>query len=495
MATSLESQLIEGEYRANLTDPKGAIARAQKYTSKQITGAIEDVAGIVKAKKKEEKAEQEKLVKEQEAKDKANSDAWDKNEIEWLDNQGLGPAAYDQATDLAKGLKTKYNACEDADDPNLCRRKMTMELKSMSQLYADQKEALDGAMDTKSKIDGTHPDEKQRLDLSKFQSQQQKDILAGLSDSNSAHRMKNDEDIASIKEQLKTVSEPDERLGLKNQIDQLEKSNTLEVGYDIPGVGFVLPGELADLQPHVAHELGTGFMERVDEGEINYDKLKSGTAGGEEFDMDESVGAHKKSIDKDNIASLYFDPVLGGEEILKDQLMLHPVFSDEGEKRIKYSDLGLDDSLDTDKDGFIDADEKGLSTENKQKIINALADPNYEDGKHYNFETSKAVAAEWMALKEEKEANKSLYGKEYNQKPDVNGKYTYNGIQYDNILAMQAEIKRDKTTLRNGGRENEADFLARGGIKGMMQSGTVLVQGGEGVYSEKVKGSFNPNAY
>ena len=131
MGTSLESQLIEGEYRAHLKDPKGDIRRAEEYTSKQIIGAIGDIAGSVKAKKEKEEAEQEKLVKEQEAKDKANSDAWDKNEKEWLDNQGLGTTAYDHATKLAKGLRTKYDACEDADDPNLCRRKMTMELKSM----------------------------------------------------------------------------------------------------------------------------------------------------------------------------------------------------------------------------------------------------------------------------------------------------------------------------------------------------------------------------
>ena len=491
MATSLESQLIEGEYRANVKDPKGEIARAQEYQSQQIIGAIGDVAGSVKAKKDEEKAEQEKLEKEQEAKDKANSDAWDKNEKEWFDNQGLGTTAWEQATGLVKGLKTKYNACEDADDPSVCRRKVTMELKSMSQLYTDQKTALDGAMDTKAKIKSGD------LDLSGQQTQRQKDILAGLNDSNSAHRMKNDEEITKLQEQLKNA-DPINKKELKKQIEQLKKSNVREVGYDIPGVGFVKPDELADLQPHVAHELGgkDGFMGRVDELKIKSEKLKAGADGGEEFNMDESIGAHKKAITKNNVTSLYFDPVLGGEETLKDQLMLHPVFSDKGEKRIKYSDLGLDDSLDTDKDGFIDADEKGLSKRNKQKIINALADPNYEDGKHYNFETSKAVAAEWMALKEEKEANRSLYGKEYYQKPDATtGKYTYNGVQYDDITAMQTEIKRDKTTLRNGGRENEGEFLLRGGIKGMMQSGTVLVQREEGMVTQKLAAPGDTSIY
>ena len=64
MATSLESQLIEGEYRAHLKDPKGDIRRAQEYTSQQIIGAIGDIAGSVKAKKEKEEAEQEKLEKE-----------------------------------------------------------------------------------------------------------------------------------------------------------------------------------------------------------------------------------------------------------------------------------------------------------------------------------------------------------------------------------------------------------------------------------------------
>ena len=486
MATSLESQLIEGEYRANVKDPKGEIARAQEYQSQQIIGAIGDVAGSVKAKKDEEKAEQEKLEKEQEAKDKANSDAWDKNEKEWFDNQGLGTIAYDQATGLVKGLKTKYNACEDADDPSVCRRKATMELKSMSQLYTDQKTALDGAMDTKAKIKSGD------LDLSGQQTQRQKDILAGLNDSNSAHRMKNDEEITKLQEQLK-IADPINKKELKKQIEQLKKSNVREVGYDIPGVGFVKPDELADLQPHVAHELGgkDGFMGRVDELKIKSEKLKAGADGGEEFNMDESIGAHKKAITKNNVTSLYFDPVLGGEETLKDQLMLHPVFTDRGENRLSYSSLGLPESLDTDEDGFIDADE--LGTADKQRIINALSDPNYEDGKYYNFETSRAVGAEWMALKEEREANKDLWGKEYYQKPDVNGKYTYNGVKYDDIDTMQAEIKRDKTTLRNGGRENERDFLFRGGIKGMMQSGTVLVQREEGVIAQSVKKDFELN--
>ena len=481
--TSLESQLIRGAGRAVAYDPQGRIAAAQAGASRQLTKGIEGISAALVTKKKEEEEEEEKLQKEQEAKDKVNNDAWDANEKEWLDNQGLGTTAWSQATDLAKELKTKYNACEDADDPSICRRKATMELKSMSQLYTDQKTALDGAMDTKAKIKSGD------LDLSGQQTQRQKDILAGLNDSNSAHRMKNDEEITKLQEQLK-IADPINKKELKKQIEQLKKSNVREVGYDIPGVGFVKPDELADLQPHVAHELGgkDSFMGRVDELKIKSEKLKAGTAGGEEFDMDESVGAHKKSITKDNVASLYFDPVLGGEEILKDQLMLHPVFLDEGEKRIKYSDLGLDDSLDTDKDGFIDADEKGLSKRNKQKIINALADPNYEDGKHYNFERSRAVGAEWMALKEEKEANKTLWGKEYYQKPDaITGKYTYNGVKYDDIATMQAEIKRDKTTLRNDGRENEQVFLARGGVKGMMQSGTVLVQKEEGMVAESVK--------
>ena len=475
----LEEQLIKGAFTAAAKDPDDIVGEARRGLSKTLQSGLDKLVKQKQLKKKEKEIEADLVKKEEEAKDKINNDAWDANEKEWLDNQGLGTNAWGQANDLAKGFKTEYDACEDGDDPNRCRREVTMKLKSMSQLYTDQKGALDGAMDTKQKIaDGT-------LELSGQQTQRQKDILAGLSDSNSAHRMKNDEEIAGLQEQLK-IADPANKEELKKQIKQLEETNTREVGYDIPGVGFVNPEELADLQPLVAHELAgkDGYMGRVDETKIKNEKLKAGEKGGEEFDIDESMGAHKRAISEDNITSLYFDPVLGGEETLKDQLMLHPVFTDRGENRLSYSSLGLPESLDTDGDKFIDADE--LGTAEKQRIINALADPNYEDGKYYNFETSRTVGAQWMALKEEKEANKSLYGKEYYQKPDVNGKYTYNGIQYDNILAMQAEIKRDKTTLRNGGRENEADFLARGGIKGMMQSGTVLVQKEFGVEEQKV---------
>ena len=487
----LEEQLIRGAGEAVSKDPYGRVQRAMDKATEKITSGLTGIGTKLAEKRKEREAEEEKLEKEQEAKDKANSDAFDANEKEWLDNQGLGPTAWGQASDLAKGLKTKHTACNDAEDPQRCRREVTMELKSMSQLYADQKAALDGAMDTKKKID------KKELALSGYQSDRQKDILAGLNDGNSTHRMKNDDDIAEMKELISKCDSNECRAKVKKDIENLEKSNTREVGYDIPGVGFVGIDELADLQPHVHDEVTTTYKTRVDGQNLKYNKLKKGAEGGEEFDIDESKNIHGRSISKENITSIYYDPVLGTEEPLKDQLLKHPVFTDKGENRLSYSSLGLPESLDTDDDGFIDADE--LGTADKQRIINALSDPNYEDGKYYNFKRSKDVAAGWMALNEEKEANKTLYGKEYYPKGDP--PYTipnYLGegdMPFNSEQEYQEALKKDRTTLRNGGRENEADFLARNGIKGMMQSGTVLVDVEGGVVEQTLTAPGNRSKY
>ena len=90
MATGLESQLIAGAYRANVKDPRGEIARAQEYTSKQITGAVTGIAKSVHAKKEEEKLEEEKLQKEQDDLIKGHTDDFNAIKKQRIDNGGLG---------------------------------------------------------------------------------------------------------------------------------------------------------------------------------------------------------------------------------------------------------------------------------------------------------------------------------------------------------------------------------------------------------------------
>ena len=250
----------------------------------------------------------------------------------------------------------------------------------------------------------------------------------------------------------------------------------------------------ANLLPVKATDVTTAYGTRIEDGNLSLNKLKKGAEGGKAFDMDESKHAHAKTITEDNIASVYADTVLETDQPLREHLIDHPIFTDKySGTRLTYDSLGLPESLDTDDDGSIDKEEfAALGDEDRATIINALSNP---DDDNFDFKLSKDVASGWMALNEEKEANKTLYGNEYYQKPNADGKFTYNNVPYDDITIMQDEIKRDKTTLRNGGRENEADFLARGGIKGMMQSGTVLIKRKEGIVEQKLAAPGDTSIY
>ena len=474
----LEEQLIKGAGEAIVKDPYGRVQRAKDIATGKITQGLMGVGKKLAEKKKEKEDEL-----------KGYDDNWEANQKQFIDDQGLGKTGWGQATDLAEELKATHDACAPGKEGNRCRQESIIDLKNMSQKFADQKASLQGYVDTQDKIKAG------KIDLSEAQSPEAKKILAGLNDRNSSNRMKNDDEIASVREQLKTAKLEDREV-LKKQLEDLKKTNERVVGWDIPDVGFMTAEDLdnANLLPVKATDVTTAYGTRVEDGNLSLNKLKKGAEGGKAFDMDESKHAHAKTITEDNIASVYADTVLETDQPLKEHLIDHPIFTDKySGTRLTYDSLGLPESLDTDDDGSIDKEEfAALGDEDRATIINALSNP---DDDNFNFKLSKDVAAGWMALNEEKEANKTLYGDEYYQKPDADGKFTYNGVKYDDIFTMQNEIKRDKTTLRNGGRENEADFLARGGIKGMMQSGTVLIKRKEGIVEQKLAAPGDTSIY
>ena len=463
---SLEQELIRGAYRAHAKDPYNLVGQAKKRAGEQLTKSVESVVEAFGAKGKKEKEET-----------KGYEDNWQENQKEFIDNQGLGKTGWGQATDLAEELKAVHDACTSGQEGNRCRQESIIDLKNMAQKYADQKDSLQSVMDTQDKIKAG------KIDLSEAQSPDAKKILAGLNDKNSANRMKNDDEIASIKEQLKTAK-PEDKEALNKQIEELTDSNERVVGWDIPGTdkdgnpfGFMTADDLnnANLLPVKASDVTAAYGTRIEDQNLKYAKFKKGEKGGAGFDMNESKHAYAKTITEDNIASVYADTVLETDQPLKEHLKDHPIFTDKySGTRLTYDSLGLPASLDTDGDESIDADEFAvLVDEDKATIINALSSP---DDDNFNFKLSKDVASEWMALNEEKEANKTLYGDEYYPKPSGEDgvwmpadltipDYKGEGDKwFSTPEEYQAALKHDKSTQRDG--EDDQAFEDRGGIKG-----------------------------
>ena len=224
MATGLESQLIAGAGRAVAKDPYGMVMQAQEKAGQKLIKGVEGITKKIGDIKAAELAEEEKLKKEKEDELKGYDDNWETNQIEVIDNKGLGKVAWGQATDLAEKQKAIHDACLSGQEGNRCRRGAIIDLKNMAQKYSDQKGYLEGLVETQAKMSGTHKDGKQ-LDLSKAQSEDAKKILAGLNDRNSSNRMKNDDEIAELRESLSSAS-PGEQMGIEQEIEDLEKSTS-----------------------------------------------------------------------------------------------------------------------------------------------------------------------------------------------------------------------------------------------------------------------------
>ena len=308
----LEQELIRGAGRAVAKDPYGMVQRAKDIATGKITQGLTGVGAKLAEKKKKKEDEL-----------KSYDDNWEANQKQFIDDQGLGKTGWGQATDLAEELKATHDACTPGKEGNRCRQESIIDLKNMSQKFADQKASLQGYIDTQDKIKAG------KIDLSEAQSPEAKKILAGLNDKNSTNRMKNDDEIASVREQLKTAKLED-REALKKQLEDLKKTNERVVGWDIPDVGFMTAEDLdnANLLPVKATDVTTAYGTRIEDGNLSLNKLKKGAEGGKAFDMDESKHAHAKTITEDNIASVYADTVLETDQPLREHLIDHPIFTD-----------------------------------------------------------------------------------------------------------------------------------------------------------------------
>jgi hypothetical protein len=311
-----------------------------------------------------------------------------------------------------------------------------MELKELGSLYASKAATTKSFFETKEKMDNGD------LELSKQVSFNDRAIMAGINDANGTApkmvdgKLQSGWNVTYINEDGKEVTE------------------------------FITEKQALDLQKPVAHEHTTEYNKVLEGTQENARKFKKGDEDAQAFDMGMSINTHEKSITKNNIASLYHDNHLGNNEPLKEHLKDHPILKGVDGKGVTYDSLGISAELDIDGDNIIDPDEIN-------EIINALSNPEHDS---YNFEASKKVGAEWMALNEEKEVNKTLYGPEYYPKPSgENGAWMpadltipdYKGegdMWFSTPEEYQAALKYDKSTQRDG--EDDQDFFDRGGIKG-----------------------------
>jgi hypothetical protein len=439
MATSLESQLITGAGQAVAKDPYGIVMQAQERASQKISEGVKGIAKNIGDIKAAKLAEEEKLQKEKDDELKGYDDNWETNQIEVIDNQGLGKVAWGQATDLAEKQKAVHDACPPGQEGNRCRREAIIDLKSMAQKYSDQKDSLQGYVDTQKKIKNGE------IDLSKAQSEDAKKILAGLNDRNSSNRMKNDDEIAELRESLNSAN-PEEQIGIEQQIEALEKSNEQVVGWDIPGVdkdgnafGFMTAEDLdkANLLPVAASEIKLNFKEQQDEVLKTTKSYIKGDAKGEDFDFDEAATTYGDLITSKNMKSVFKDPLYGGKETLEDHLREHPAITN-----LNYADLGIE-IPETDDDGVIDPEEWAkLSASDIDRVINAISD---------DEDLAKEVGGNYMALKTQRAVNKEMYGKDFYKLSDA-----------------EKNVRIKLKTTQNPG-ETDAEYDARGGIKGVQK--------------------------
>ena len=349
MATGLESQLIAGAGRAVAKDPYGMVMQAQEKAGQKLIKGVEGITKKIGDIKAAELAEEEKLQKEQDAIVKGHDDNIESIEKQYLDDGGLPVGTYKKAIKLTKKSKTKHDACPIGKEGNMCRREAIMELKAMAGEWTGANDTLGSIVETSTKI------KKGDLKQSNYDSQsldgiERKAINAGLNSDNSTHR---------------------------------EKDGKLEVGWDIPGYGFISRNDdrLSNLHTFTADEVPLHMLDRKTSQEK--DDYKG-------WDMANSIYANKSAITPKNIASVYHDEVTGPGGILKDNLKEHPMLKGKSYKELGIDPVGGDD--------IIDDDEIGA-------VIQALSDPKHPN---FNFKTSQAVAAEYMAMNEDIERKKYL---------------------------------------------------------------------------------------
>ena len=432
MATGLEAQLIKGAGEAAASH-QDIINKGWDKAVKGVTKAAEDISKSIEEKRKKElteKEEQENIVK-------GYDSTWDANLKQYVDDGGLPMEAWRQATDLAEGIKLEHDACETGKEGNRCRKEATIKLRDMANQWTGANDTMGGIVETAESIKSGD------ISGSAYNDIESKKILSGLSKDNITSRMKNDAEIEELTMQLSTAG-PDEQMALEQEIAALEKSNQRVVGWDIPGVGFVGSEDdrLNNLYTLRADELDNTRDTRIrDLKSGSWEGYKKGAEDGASFNMAVSKGNYQDLINENNIASVYHDTeVAGSSDPLRDALWESPMI-----KGRTYDSLGITGK---DKKG-LDLDNNGIISEDEMNnLIGALSDPKHPN---FNFKTSRDVAAGYMALNEEKEYNKVIYGPNYYVK--ANGEPTTD--------AEQATIRTKATTPDAG--ESLSAFEYRGG--------------------------------
>ena len=397
----LEQELIRGAGEAVAKDPYGRVQRAMDTATGKITQGLIGVGAKLAEKKKEREAEEEKLQKEQDDLVKGYDTEWEEIVKKFDNDGGLDAKAYSYALNQAKKRKTVHDACPIGPEGEICRKEARMGLTNIAKKYSTASEVLEtnvtASKDPKS--------------LSNYNSQTKtgrnnKAILAGITGNNIDERGKNDERIKEIQEEVKTAT-PGEKTKLQSELKALKESNDDAVCWNIGGKFYnAEDNKMSNLQMKVANDVKLHVTKRNEEQIKIYDKYKDGVSGGKPYDKDKSIAANKSALTPENITSVYYDDVLGQGQPLIKNLEEHPVFNG-----MTYSGLGITQVGDND---IIDPEERdSITLEDKQQMINVLADPNYLDGKFYNSKTSIDAAAEAMARGDLKRYNKHMYGDDF----------------------------------------------------------------------------------
>ena len=453
---SLESRVIAGAARAVATDPSGIVAKAKDKAAATVVTGMAGIAAAFQRKKKERELEEEKIKTKRDALIKGYDDQFNNIKKQRINDGGLGMNAWNEATNLAEGMKVEYDACTVGKEGDRCRQEMRMKLTNMSKLWTGANEVMDTIVTTDENKDIKSSAYNEESETGRSNSH----IRANCSDENMTSRLKNEEEIAEVEDHLSRGDyEFNPNIGTKEQLEAyLEelkdpKNNVLQIGWSIPSMyepdnpeynTFISQDDdrLKNLQANVVHEVGNNYVKNLTEvSKPKWEAYKSGEKDGEAFNKSKSINLYKNTIlDEDNITSVYYDTLIT-DEPLREHLKLHPdvLFAE-----MEYKDIVNHSSFygrnkeekeelqkrlleyDTDGDGIVDEGEMdmtdlylasdqtgegGNAYRFRDDLIDALSDPEHEN---YNYKTSEKLAAEWLADNEQMEYNKDMYGDDFN---------------------------------------------------------------------------------
>ena len=145
---SLESRVIAGAARAAATDPSGIVAKAKDKAAATVVTGMAGIAAAFQRKKKERELEEEKIKTKRDALIKGYDDQFNNIKKQRINDGGLGMNAWNEATNLAEGMKVEYDACTVGKEGDRCRQEMRMKLTNMSKLWTGANEVMDTIVTT-----------------------------------------------------------------------------------------------------------------------------------------------------------------------------------------------------------------------------------------------------------------------------------------------------------------------------------------------------------